>query len=491
MYRVLIADDEMPALRYTRNIIQQFCSQFQIVDAVISGEAALKVLQAQAIDLLITDISMHGMSGIELAQSAKKLQPDLHIVIISGYGEFEYAQGAIQAGVDEYVLKPVSITKMTSILQSIQEKLDSEYLEQAASLLPAIACHQPYDEAAATRLFARRDWYFAYVLLGNLNLRLPKKLGVTRLLTPPQDHFLILSGRDEEERILISKDDHVENFLMNLSVFVTQASTQATWTMVYMPTAQPMEYLPSFIEQSMEIIYQKTVIGKHQILKYSGGSVREERLTLSAATLRQLGCFVSTGKKHLVKDFFISQAVQWENGQVPQRQVWHMVHQIIHQLATVHQPTNSRLTDILLEIDELIHCAASYGDLMASIYSLLFDSDTTFDRKMTAQELYDCAVQYIEDNYAQPLSMQSICDEMGISQTYLSRLFRKYGNTTFNTYLTRCRMDAAIRILQEKPNMLLREVAACVGYEGSSYFSKVFHQYTGKTPSQYFSGEEE
>ena len=52
-------------------------------------------------------------------------------------------------------------------------------------------------------------------------------------------------------------------------------------------------------------------------------------------------------------------------------------------------------------------------------------------------------------------------------------------------------MDAAIQILQEKPNMLLREVAACVGYEGSSYFSKVFHQYTGKTPSQYFSDVQE
>lgn len=76
MYRVLIADDEMPALRFTRNIIQQFSSQFQVVDAVISGEAALKVLESQAIDLLITDISMHGMSGIELAKHAKKLQPD-------------------------------------------------------------------------------------------------------------------------------------------------------------------------------------------------------------------------------------------------------------------------------------------------------------------------------------------------------------------------------------------------------------------------------
>lgn len=490
MYRVLIADDEMPALRYLRSIIQQFSSQFEVVDAVISGEAALKHLQSETIDLLITDISMHGMSGIELAHIAIKLQPDIHIVIISGYGEFEYAQGAIQAGVDEYLLKPVSITKMTSLLQSIQQKLDSEQMEQAATLLPAIACNQPYDEAAAHRLYGREDWFLAYVLWGNLDMRLPRKLDATRLLPSKQEHFLVLRGRNDEECVLIAKDEGMENFLMNLSVFVTQASTQTSWTVVYMPAARPIGTLPDFIDRSLETIYQKAVIGKHQILKYSGGNVREDRLALSATTLRQLGYFVSSGKKHLVKDFFISQAVQWENGQLPQRQAWHMIHQIIYQLATVHQPTSNRLTDILMEIDELIHCASSYGDLMASIYGLVFDSDNALDRKMTTQELYDCAIQYIQENFAQPLSMQSVCDELGISQTYLSRLFRKYGNTTFNTYLTRCRMDAAIRILQEKPNMLLREVAACVGYEGSSYFSKVFHQYTGKTPSQYFSDED-
>ena len=89
MYRVLIADDELPALRYMRSLIQQFSSQFQIVDAVISGEAALKVLQAQAVDLLVTDISMHGMAGIELAPSAKKLPPGIHVIIVSGYREFE------------------------------------------------------------------------------------------------------------------------------------------------------------------------------------------------------------------------------------------------------------------------------------------------------------------------------------------------------------------------------------------------------------------
>jgi two-component system response regulator YesN len=94
-------------------------------------------------------------------------------------------------------------------------------------------------------------------------------------------------------------------------------------------------------------------------------------------------------------------------------------------------------------------------------------------------------VHYIEENYAQPLSMQSVCDEIGISQTYLSRLFRKYSETTFNAFLTRCRMEAAMKLLRDKPDLLLRDVAACVGYDDSSYFTKVFHQYTGKTPSQF------
>ena len=68
---------------------------------------------------------------------------------------------------------------------------------------------------------------------------------------------------------------------------------------------------------------------------------------------------------------------------------------------------------------------------------------------------------------------------------YLSRLFRKYSDTTFNAYLTRRRIEAALKLLQEHPDFLLRDIAACVGYEDASYFSKVFHQYTGFSPSQY------
>ena len=139
MYRVLIVDDELPALRFVRSIIEQFARNFQVTGTAASGEQGLQFLRQNAVDLLITDISMHGMNGIELAQAARALLPNIHIVIISGYGEFEYAQGAIQAGVDEYLLKPVSISKMTAILQSLEKKIDANNSELAAALLPAIA----------------------------------------------------------------------------------------------------------------------------------------------------------------------------------------------------------------------------------------------------------------------------------------------------------------------------------------------------------------
>ena len=90
-----------------------------------------------------------------------------------------------------------------------------------------------------------------------------------------------------------------------------------------------------------------------------------------------------------------------------------------------------------------------------------------------------------DSNYAKPLNVQSVCNELGISPTYLSRLFRKYGDTTFNTYLITQRMEAAKALLADKPDMLRRDGAACVGYEDSSYFAKVFYQYTGKKPSQF------
>ncbi|MBO4885252.1 MAG: response regulator [Clostridia bacterium] len=489
MYRVLLVDDEMPSLRFVDSIIEKFTKNFQVVGAVTSGEQGLQFLQQKSVDLLITDISMRGMNGIELAQAARALQPNIRIVIISGYGEFEYAQGAIKAGVDDYLLKPVSISKMTAILQALEKKMDSSVSDLAFSILPAIACGQPYAKDRAAQLYDKKVFRFALIRWGNLDLSLPKTLGATSVIPSAGEHFQALRGRDDSERVLIAPEEPMEEFLSSLSVYMTQKGNLPTWTAVYTPTAREIEALPSFIEWALTLLYRKAVIGRHQIIQFSGGASEEDHMRLPAGDLKQLSYFISAGKYRMIKEYFVSLAVGWEREQLPQRQVWHMGRQLIHQTASVYQPIGGQLEETLLAFNDLIRCAASYGELMTSTYSLLFDSGSARDRRLSTEELYEYAIQFIDDNYAQPLSMQSVCDEIGISQTYLSRLFRKYSDTTFNAYLTRRRMEAAMKLLREKPDLLLRDVAACVGYDDSSYFTKVFHQYTGKTPSQFTSGE--
>ncbi|MBQ8161714.1 MAG: response regulator [Clostridia bacterium] len=85
MYRVLIVDDELPALRFVQSIIEKFSLDFQIAGTCTSGEAAIEFLQKEPVDLVITDISMHGITGIKLAKHIRATQPAIHTLIISGY----------------------------------------------------------------------------------------------------------------------------------------------------------------------------------------------------------------------------------------------------------------------------------------------------------------------------------------------------------------------------------------------------------------------
>ncbi len=136
------------------------------------------------------------------------------------------------------------------------------------------------------------------------------------------------------------------------------------------------------------------------------------------------------------------------------------------------------------DVRDLLFNAASYGDLMSSLYSVLFDMGTLKDKKLSTEDLYQYAVAYIQENYAKSISIQNVCAELGISQTYLSLLFRKHGNTSFNAFLTLYRLNMAMKLMREHPAMALRNVARCVGYDAYADFSKVFHQVVGMTPSQ-------
>lgn len=124
MYKVLIVDDEVMIRRGLSKIIKWNQIGFEVVGTVGDGQEALTILREKVVDVLLTDISMPGLSGLELIRLSKGIRPRIKIVVISGYSEFDYAVEALRLRAENYILKPLDPKKITDIFKALKEDLD-------------------------------------------------------------------------------------------------------------------------------------------------------------------------------------------------------------------------------------------------------------------------------------------------------------------------------------------------------------------------------
>lgn len=133
MINLLLVEDEPPILRDIKIQLEQYKSQFSIAATAYNGKEALEYLEhpAMRIDVLITDIEMPVIGGLELIQRVRKLYPSILCIILTGYSSFDYAKRAITLGVYDYLLKPVEEAALKTLLDSIYHKIYKEHLESS------------------------------------------------------------------------------------------------------------------------------------------------------------------------------------------------------------------------------------------------------------------------------------------------------------------------------------------------------------------------
>ena len=119
----MIAEDEEFILEGIANLIDWESFGIQVTHLAVNGQEALKKWEEEAVDIIITDITMPIMDGLELIQQIREKDTRVRIIIISGYDEFEYARRAISMGVDDYILKPIDDEELTKVLQRALERL--------------------------------------------------------------------------------------------------------------------------------------------------------------------------------------------------------------------------------------------------------------------------------------------------------------------------------------------------------------------------------
>ena len=480
-YSVLLVDDEMPALRFIQAIIDKYLPEFLVVQRATSGAQALEYLQQHPVDLLITDISMPGMDGITLAKQVRAMLPSIHIMIVSGYAEFDYARGALNVAADDYLLKPLNVTNATKTMKEVAQKLAAEYTIMKNRVICELASTKP---TATPAQFLSHRYHFALIRWGNLRSSQPLRLFTTSIIpSPPDFPCTVLQGIDEDERVIVF-DQPISDFLNEFLSYASH-SNDMPYTAVLNRTPMLLSSLRSFIENAAYRIEKSVVIGKCQLLYLEDKNSIQVPIKNPKTILHRIGHFTEIGNMKMIKETLVSMAAEWEKQQYTQHQITGIIYPLIQQVILAKPDLSDKQEQVLRETADLLQYTTSYGNLVAGLYDILFNENDSHDKNLSPKELCDYITTYIQQNYMKPLSIQNVCTEIGVSQTYLSRLLRKYSDTSFSVFLTKCRMEAAMSMISQHPDILLRDVAACVGYDDPSYFSKVFHQATNKTPTQF------
>lgn len=481
MYRVVLVDDESVSLRFLRNYINSYFPNLEIMAEFETGIDALNFLRDNTVDLLITDVKMPIMNGVELAKCVRRMSKDVHIIIVSGYAEFDFAKGAMEADVDDYLLKPISLTNMQKTLSAIIRKLDDEYEDHQHRLIRALMNGQSVSNELILQYFDSKACCIAIVRIGNLSPR-PYLNSVSNAFPTnyikPQ-HTIIQNGRDKAEHLLISTqslDIHTLHFDANLNQPITVILDSAMLS---------FSQLRNRVQNLFNLMDASVIIGKSQFLNKKDVVIHESA-RVPQNELRKIDYCLTSGNSELIRETFLTWGKSWDKACFPQRWIEKSIQQIVERFLTHVPALQPKYLQVSEDIDKLYPQAKSVSGLMEGIYEILYEIlPEATDSRRSPEELYRQIQSYVEKNYGEPLTIQSVSTVVGISQAYLSKLFRKYSDKTFNEMLTHCRMENACRLLLEDSRLQLNDIASMVGYDSQSYFCKVFRQYTGMTPSQY------
>lgn len=541
MLKIFLAEDEVIVRETIKRMIPWEELGFELVGEAADGEMALPLLIRQKPDLLITDIKMPFMDGLTLAKLAKKELPELKIVILSGYDDFNYAKQAINIGVEDYLLKPITKNALIERLSEIRsryehEKTQKEYYEKFQREM------QAYEKNSS------RDFFEALVR-GSMDMmevyKKAEKLGVD--IVAEAYNILIFTMNSEEdfsgqkegyseweaeslEMLEEFFSGHPSAMLFRSNIFsygvllkgqkesikeitkecvgkiqgiLNRKESKREW---FLAVGQPVERLSQIKKSyhtasrafSQRYLYGENILyyDEMEMMEHRSGQADTndnaylKKVDVNALNPAILQKFLSNGIQeeieNFVKDYF------YAIGQEPMESLVFRNYVILNVRFSVitflkglgcdtegMEPENTE--EILAESGKNIESAIAYAEKMVSQAITIRDQNSGNKNR----SILKTAVDFIESHYMEEeISLNTVANVANVSANHFSALFSQNMGQTFIEYLTSLRMNKAKELLR-CTGMRSSEIAGEIGYKDAHYFSYLFKKTQGMTPSDY------
>lgn len=464
MNTILIAEDEKFIRRGLRTMIERApIPKGEILEAR-DGEEALELLRAHPADLLVTDIRMPRMDGIELVSRLGELEHPPMVLVVSGYDDFSYAVEMLRSGAQDYLLKPVEREQLYHAL----EKLEARYCQ-----------------GQAAREEQERQFYRA---LRQLMLEGPRDGERRELLEKTREHFL--SGP------YVGFCSGVPQQSLPEDVLVLRGTGSSVLYVVpegYMDEVLPLLSCPlgrSAAHQGAEELYA-CYQEAHSAWERSffTGALCEGPVQPGhkppAVDARQLAGLVGLSRGQEVSRLLALEAGSVSRGESLPGAFAQLCADFIRQLRTSYQGilTLDGEEEHFANIWSFPSCAQYLEELGQWLDLLCGQAAQEFSDYENKQKIRQ-AVQYIQQNFRQPLNMAQVSNHVSMNYSLFSLLFKQYTGSNFVSYMQKLRLDEAKHLL-EATDWRVNEIGRRAGFSDEKRFLKVFKAVVGMSPTEY------
>lgn len=493
---VVIAEDEPIILHNIARKVEHCSNCFTVVSKASNGLEVMAFLQKQLPDILITDIEMPGMNGLELIKEMTARFPSVRIIILSGYNNFEYARTAMHYGVKEYLLKPVLQGDLNAILLRMAEEIWQDKKNRERNILSKAVAGEKNDERTPAG-FAGKSFLLALITLGNLPSKYVQphysvsfsacfeKTDLAACIDslPSVRHFWLIDEACCQQKFLILYTDrehpcaeHTGRILFNrikplmgkLPFHIVMADRPIPYREIWSCAKQLREYTDQTTSLHTQDFRLSTKEKREISLQYKEQKAKTDFLH-QMTTIQELTRYISDTLH------------QYEKDKIPQQYVEHFLVQCYRSLPFLFpvpeencQEAMNHALSSLQESTDLKQLDAKIG---ASLSELLLTHSTETNTESLSQKIR----QYIDNHYFEEITAETLSKRYGYTPSYINRIFKKDSGATPLQYVTTLRMERAKELLLQ--DIDIKKIAAATGYEDARYFSRVFKNETGLTPS--------
>ena len=495
--KVVIVDDEVRIGNLIKNLIEWDRLGLELMGVYQNGFDVLERFQREPADILICDIEMPEITGIELIRRISGAYPATKCVIVSGFRDFEYARQAMQYGVDYYILKPIDEEELNTTLSTIckatakeREKTRSE--RNALFLAVQSGSYQPLSLSEINRrygfTFAAGAFFFLKIIATSeeaLESVLPGLM--TRL--PLLCNDMALFGRDERSvsaLINLNPSASKEGVVELLQETLAQGAPS-----LYIFVGPDFSDTEDLIQENARMnraAWRRLFLPKAGVYSVEGEEAATVKL-MESENNRLMKAVESVEKdafSKLIREIFYERLQQLKEApclvvsvtEIVAMSVFNKLYNLgvrSNDFSAVRDSIAEKL-DAAKDLDDVVRGVTDvlYGDIRNKLI-VYTDEESDYVRQ---------AKNYILKNYNQNISLESLAEELRLNQSYVSSIFKDGTGINFKQFLTDVRMDNAKRLLRET-NMNISQIAYEVGYKNAFYFTNTFTAHEGIKPQEY------